>query len=79
MSSSRLCSPGSSHRFEGATPGEVPVLRFMAGGVRRIDKASYAETLSLYAGQGVGAIDHIAPAADIVAEFSRQLQAAAAA
>lgn len=53
--------------------------RFMAGGVRNFDKAYYAETLSLYAGQGVGAIDRILPAAEIVAELGGARKTAAAA
>ncbi len=38
----------------------------MGGGLRRQDKASMAERISLYAGQGVGQITQIRPAADIV-------------
>ncbi|MBS9718786.1 NAD(P)H-dependent flavin oxidoreductase [Pseudohalocynthiibacter aestuariivivens] len=46
------------------------LLRFMGGGLRQIDDATMAEKLSLYAGQGVGQITSIKPAADIVRELA---------
>ncbi len=45
-------------------------LQFIAGGARRIDKDHNAEGLSLYAGQGVGRIKQVMPAAQVVAELS---------
>lgn len=46
------------------------LLRFMGGGLRQIDNAAMAEKLSLYAGQGVGQINSIKPAAEIVRELA---------
>ncbi|MGW7772006.1 NAD(P)H-dependent flavin oxidoreductase [Pseudomonas machongensis] len=45
------------------------LLRFMGGGARSIDKERLARKLSLYAGQGVGKIDSVVPAAQRVAEL----------
>ena len=46
------------------------VLRLVGGGARAIDKDRMARKLSLYAGQGVGKIHSIVPAADRVAELA---------
>jgi enoyl-[acyl-carrier protein] reductase II len=46
------------------------LLRFMGGGIRRIDNATMADKLSLYAGQGVGQVNRIKPASDIVRELA---------
>lgn len=51
-------------------PSRKGLLRLVAGGARRMDKDRHAEGLSLYAGQGVGLVDHIAPAAEVVAELA---------
>jgi enoyl-[acyl-carrier protein] reductase II len=45
------------------------VLRLVGGGVRAIDKDRMARKLSLYAGQGVGKIHSIVPAAERVEEL----------
>lgn len=45
------------------------VLRLVGGGARAIDKDRMARKLSLYAGQGVGKIHSIVPAAERVAEL----------
>lgn len=45
------------------------LLRLIGGGARAIDKPRMAQKLSLYAGQGVGKIDRIMPAAERVAEL----------
>lgn len=45
------------------------VLRWVGGGARAIDKDRMARKLSLYAGQGVGKIHSIVPAAERVAEL----------
>lgn len=45
------------------------LLRLIGGGARTIDKPGMAKKLSLYAGQGVGKIDGVIPAADRVAEL----------
>jgi enoyl-[acyl-carrier protein] reductase II len=42
----------------------------MGGGIRRIDNATMADKLSLYAGQGVGQVNRIKPASDIVRELA---------
>jgi len=49
------------------------LLRFIGGGARAIDKPRMAEKLSLYAGQGVGKIHSVVPAAERVAELARGL------
>jgi NAD(P)H-dependent flavin oxidoreductase YrpB (nitropropane dioxygenase family) len=49
------------------------LLRFMGGGARAIDKPRLARKLSLYAGQGVGKITSIVPAAERVAELAAGL------
>lgn len=46
------------------------VLRLVGGGARTIDKDRMARKLSLYAGQGVGKIHSIVPAAERVAELA---------
>lgn len=46
------------------------VLRLVGGGARAIDKERMARKLSLYAGQGVGKIHSIVPAAERVAELA---------
>ncbi|WP_339499029.1 nitronate monooxygenase [Pseudomonas silesiensis] len=45
------------------------LLRFIGGGARAIDKPRMARKLSLYAGQGVGKIHSVVPAAQRVAEL----------
>ncbi|BAO88721.1 NAD(P)H-dependent flavin oxidoreductase [Caballeronia cordobensis] len=49
------------------------LLRFIGGGARIIDKPRMAQKLSLYAGQGVGKIDRVMPAAARVAELAEGL------
>ncbi|GJH27215.1 nitronate monooxygenase family protein [Caballeronia novacaledonica] len=49
------------------------LLRFIGGGARVIDKPKMARKLSLYAGQGVGKIDRVMPAAERVAELAEGL------
>lgn len=49
------------------------LLRFIGGGARAIDKPRMAQKLSLYAGQGVGKISSVMPAAARVAELVRGL------
>ncbi len=51
-------------------PQKKNLLRFVAGGARRVDRDSHAEGLSLYAGQGVGQIEQVMPAAQVVEELS---------
>lgn len=51
------------------------LLRFIGGGARVIDKPRMAQKLSLYAGQGVGKIDRVVPAAERVAELAAGLTA----
>jgi len=46
------------------------LIRYVGGGVRVIDKPELAEKLSLYAGQGVGKIDGVVPAAERVRELA---------
>jgi enoyl-[acyl-carrier protein] reductase II len=48
-------------------PRRKTLLRFVAGGARRQDRDRFAEGLSLYAGQGVGRIEEILPAATVLA------------
>lgn len=50
-------------------------LRFIGGGARTIDNPRMAQKLSLYAGQGVGKIHSVVPAAERVAELFRGLPA----
>lgn len=45
------------------------LLRFIGGGARAIDKPKMARKLSLYAGQGVGKIHSVVPAAERVIEL----------
>lgn len=54
------------------------LLRFVGGGARAIDKPKMARKLSLYAGQGVGKIDAVVPAAQRVAELAKGLASPAA-
>lgn len=49
------------------------LLRFIGGGARVIDKPRMAQKLSLYAGQGVGKIRSVVPAAERVAELAEGL------
>lgn len=49
------------------------MLRFVGGGARAIDKPKMARKLSLYAGQGVGKIHSVVPAAERVAELIQGL------
>ncbi|MBZ5795901.1 nitronate monooxygenase [Burkholderia contaminans] len=49
------------------------LLRFIGGGARAIDPPRMARKLSLYAGQGVGKIARIVPAAERVAELAAGL------
>lgn len=49
------------------------LLRFIGGGARQIDKPRMAKKLSLYAGQGVGKIHDVVPAAARVAELASGL------
>ncbi|VVN02275.1 hypothetical protein PS645_03354 [Pseudomonas fluorescens] len=53
------------------------LLRFIGGGARSIDKPRMAKKLSLYAGQGVGKIHSVMPAAQRVAELAKGLPPAA--
>ncbi|CAB3711557.1 hypothetical protein LMG24076_04026 [Trinickia soli] len=54
------------------------LLRFVGGGARAIDKPRMAQKLSLYAGQGVGKVTQIMPAAARVAELAAGLTSATA-
>lgn len=49
------------------------LLRFIGGGARAIDKPRMAQKLSLYAGQGVGKIHGVVPAADRMNELIQGL------
>ncbi len=51
-------------------PRRKSLLQYVAGGARRIDRDRNAEGLSLYAGQGVGRIKKVAPAAQVLADLS---------
>ncbi len=51
--------------------GRFNLLRFVGGGARVNDKPAMARKLSLYAGQGVGRIGEISPAAEIVTRLAR--------
>ncbi|VWB37535.1 2-nitropropane dioxygenase [Burkholderia lata] len=46
------------------------LLRFIGGGARAIDHPRMARKLSLYAGQGVGKITRVMPAAELVSELA---------
>ena len=46
------------------------LLRFMGGGLRRIDDGHMADRLSLYAGQGVGFVNRVRPAAEAFADLA---------
>jgi len=52
------------------------LLRLIGGGARNIDKPRMAEKLSLYAGQGLGKIHRVMPAAERMAELVRGLPSA---
>jgi NAD(P)H-dependent flavin oxidoreductase YrpB (nitropropane dioxygenase family) len=54
------------------------LLRLIGGGARINDKPKMAQKLSLYAGQGVGKIDSVMPAAERVAELAAGLPGAPA-
>jgi enoyl-[acyl-carrier protein] reductase II len=54
------------------------LLRFVGGGARAIDKPKMAQKLSLYAGQGVGKICSVVPAAERVSELVMGLPASIA-
>ena len=60
---------GTPHR---AIPGRggLNPWRFMGGGLRRSDNGALADRISLYAGQGVGQVREILPAAEIVARLA---------
>ncbi|MGJ7546207.1 NAD(P)H-dependent flavin oxidoreductase [Variovorax sp. LT1R16] len=49
------------------------LLRFVGGGARAIDKPKMAKKLSLYAGQGVGKIHSVVPAAERMTELIQGL------
>lgn len=49
------------------------LLRFVGGGARAIDKPKMAQKLSLYAGQGVGKVTRVMPAAARMAELAAGL------
>ena len=55
------------------------LLRLVGGGARAIDRPALARKLSLYAGQGVGRIHDIVPAANRMADLIQGLPAAAVA
>ncbi len=68
---------GAPHRVIPG-PGRLDPLRLVAGGARRRDRAVWARRISLYAGQGVGRVRHLLPAAELVARLARGLPGAAA-
>ncbi len=51
-------------------PCKKGLLRYVAGGARRVDQDRHAEGLSLYAGQGVEQIEQVVQAAQVVADLS---------
>lgn len=68
---------GYSYGWPWGTPHRVlpgprgwNLLRFMGGGVRAIDNARAGKKLSLYAGQGVGSVNAIRPAREVIAELA---------
>jgi len=61
---------GTPHRAIRAA-GKLNLLRFMGGGLRQGDNAKMADKLSLYAGQGVGLVHSITPAAEVVETLSK--------
>jgi len=61
---------GTPHRM--IPPRRKTLLRFVAGGARRMDDDRYAEGISLYAGQGVGLIEEVMPAAQVMAKLCGQ-------
>ncbi len=61
---------GAPHRAL-RPPARLDPLALVAGGARRNDKPSHARRIRLYAGQGVGMIREVAPAAEIVRSLSR--------
>jgi len=50
-------------------PKKKGIHRFVSGGAKRIDSPQKASGLKVYAGQGVGEIDQIMPAADVLAKL----------
>jgi enoyl-[acyl-carrier protein] reductase II len=56
---------GTPHRAIPGKRGASP-LRLVAGGPRKCDSARYARSIRVYAGQGVGLIREILPAAEVV-------------
>jgi len=64
--------PGTPYRVLPGAPWWNP-FGWVAGGARKKDKRSYAKSLKLYAGQGVGGITKIEPAAAVVHDLSRYL------
>jgi enoyl-[acyl-carrier protein] reductase II len=56
---------GTPHRAIPGHRGPSP-LRLVAGGPRKCDKERYARSIRVYAGQGVGLISEILPAAEVV-------------
>lgn len=62
---------GTPHRAIPPAGRPLNPLRLVGGGVRRVDKPSRAEGLSLYAGQGVGKITEVLPAAEVVAQLTK--------
>jgi enoyl-[acyl-carrier protein] reductase II len=62
---------GTPHRAIPPAGRPFNPLRLVGGGVRRVDKPSRAEGLSLYAGQGVGKITETLPAAEVVARLTK--------
>ncbi|MEH6474658.1 MAG: nitronate monooxygenase [Sneathiella sp.] len=54
-------------------PTEKGPLQFISGGARRGDSARKAKGIKVYAGQGVGEISQIRPAADILASLSADI------
>ncbi|MBA5776163.1 nitronate monooxygenase [Stappia sp. F7233] len=60
---------GTPHRaITGA--GGWNLLRFMGGGIRQVDNGKMADKLSLYAGQGVGLVNEITTAREVVAKLA---------
>lgn len=68
---------GYSYGWKYSTPhrsvdgrGGWNLLRFMGGGIRKIDNPEMADKLSLYMGQGVGLIRQVRPATELVDELA---------
>ena len=60
---------GAPHRVLPG-PRRFDPLCLLAGGARRTDREVWARRISLYAGQGVGRIERVRPAAELVAELA---------